>query len=470
MTRVFQYITVILAAASLAACKVGKDFQRPEVALPAQFGSTTATADSSIANAQWRQFFPDQALQNLITEALKSTFDLQVALKRIDAASSYLKQAKAQLLPSLTANATGNTTIPSKNSLNGVSLNEFLKTSHIEDFSLNVGLTWEIDIWGKIRRQKESALATYLQSFEAAKAVQTGIIANVANSYFNLLMLDAQLQIARKNVFLSDTIVQMIKMQKTAGEVTELAVQQAVAQKQNAELLIPQLEQAAAIQENAIRILMGQMPGSVTRGGTLDAYPIWDSLQTGIPAQVIANRPDVKASELGLKAANANVGAAQGAMYPALSLTANGGLNAYEIGKWFSMPNSLFGTVAGSIAQPIFQQRRLKTNVEVAKVERDQAVIRFRQSVTVAVQEVSNALIQLDKLQGQQDIAGARLQTTQQAVSNARLLFRSGLANYLEVISAQGSSLQAELTQVDIRRQRLTAMVDLYRSLGGGFQ
>ncbi|WP_346318150.1 efflux transporter outer membrane subunit [Chitinophaga sp. YIM B06452] len=469
MTQYSKYLIAILTAASFAACKVGKDFQRPEVAVPAQFGNAAAT-DSTIANAQWRQFFPDQALQNLITEALKNNFDLQVALKRIDAASSYLKQAKAQLLPSVTANATASSTNPSENSLNGLSLGSFLGSHHIEDYNLSVGLSWEIDIWGKIRRQKESALATYLQTFEAAKAVQTGIIANVANSYFNLLMLDAQLEIARKNVSLSDTIVQMIKMQKTAGDVTELAVQQAVAQKQNAELLIPQLEQAAAIQENAIRILMGQMPGTIARGGTLENYPIWDSLQTGIPTRVIANRPDVKASELGLKAANANVGAAQGAMYPALSLTANGGLNAYEIGKWFSMPNSLFGTVAGNIAQPIFQQRRLKTNLEVAKVERDQAVIEFRRSVTVAVQEVSNALIQLDKLQGQQSIAGARLQTTQQAVSNARLLFRSGLANYLEVINAQGSSLQAELTQADIRRQRLTAMVDLYRSLGGGFQ
>ncbi len=165
--------------------------------------------------------------------------------------------------------------------------------------------------------------------------MQTGIVAQVANSYFNLLMLDAQLDIARRNATLSDTIVQMIKMQKTAGDVTELAVQQAVAQKQQAELLIPQLEQAATIQENAIRILMGELPGTVSRTASLDGYQVWDSLQTGVPAEVIANRPDVKASEMGLKAANASVGAAQGAMYPSLSLTANGGLNAYEIGKWF---------------------------------------------------------------------------------------------------------------------------------------
>lgn len=464
-----KYIIAILTAASFAACKVGKDYRRPEVALPEQFVRTAAT-DSTIAKASWRQFFPDPALQQLINDALVNNFDLQVALKRIEAASSYVKQAKAAMLPSVSANATANTSIPSKNSLNGLSLENFLKTNHIEDYTLGVGISWEIDIWGKIRRQKEAALATYLQSFEAAKAIQTGLVANVANSYFNLLMLDEQLRIARTNANLSDTIVQMIRMQKTAGDVTELAVQQAIVQKQGAELLIPQLEQAAAIQENAIRILMGQMPGPIARNTTLDRFKVWDELSTGIPAAVISNRPDVKASEMGLKAANANVGAAQGAMYPALSLTANGGLNAYEIGKWFSIPNSLFGTVAGNIAQPIFQQRRLKTQVEVAKVERDQAVILFRQSVTNAVREVSDALVQLDKLEEQETIASSRLQTTQQAVFNARLLFRSGLANYLEVISAQGSSLQAELAQADIRRQRLTAMVDLYRSLGGGYQ
>lgn len=469
MTQYSKFLIAILTAASFAACKVGKDYRRPEVALPEQFARTAAT-DSTIAKASWRQFFPDPALQQLINDALVNNFDLQVALKRIEAASSYVKQAKAAMLPSVSANATANTNIPSKNSLNGLSLENFLGSSHIEDYTLGVGISWEIDIWGKIRRQKEAALATYLQSFEAAKAIQTGLVANVANSYFNLLMLDEQLRIARSNVTLSDTIVQMIRMQKTAGDVTELAVQQAVVQKQGAELLIPQLEQAAAIQENAIRILMGQMPGPIARNTTLDRFRVWDELSTGIPAAVISNRPDVKASEMGLKAANANVGAAQGAMYPTLSLTANGGLNAYEIGKWFSIPNSLFGTVAGNIAQPIFQQRRLKTQVEVAKVERDQAVILFRQSVTNAVREVSDALVQLDKLEEQETIASSRLQTTQQAVFNARLLFRSGLANYLEVISAQGSSLQAELAQADIRRQRLTAMVDLYRSLGGGYQ
>lgn len=460
-----RFLIAIFFITFLAACRVGKDYQRPEIALPAQYNGTSDTISASVG---WQQFFTDTTLKSLIGEALTGNFDLQIALKRIEAASAYVKQAKAALLPSVSLNATANTNIPSKNSLNGLSLENFLGTSHIEDYTLSAGLSWEIDVWGKIRRQKEAAVAGYLESVEAAKAVQTGLVANVAGSYFNLLMLDAQLLIARRNVALSDTIVQMIRMQKTAGEVTELAVQQAVAQRQAAELLVPQLEQAAAIQENALSILTGRLPRKVTRQLHLEDVQLWDSLHTGIPANLIGYRPDVRAAELALQAANANVGVAKGSMYPALSLTANGGLNAYEIGKWFSIPNSLFGTVAGNIAEPVFQQRRLKTQLEVSKVTRDQAVIAFRQSVYTAVREVSDALVQLDKLDEQQGIAGARLETTQQAVNNARLLFRSGLANYLEVVSAQGNILQAELTLVDLRRQRLTAMVELYRSLGGG--
>lgn len=464
-----KYIHFIFLAAVLSACTVGRNYQRPEVALPATFNQQPA-ADSSIGNAAWKEFFRDPALQQLLEEAVRGNFDLQLALTRIDEAQAYLKQSKAAFFPSVGLNATANTSIPSKNSLNGVSLENFLKTTHIEDFTLGASLSWEIDVWGKLRRQKESALATYLQSYEGAKAVQTGLIANVANGYFNLLMLDAQLRVAQRNVSLSDTIVQMISMQKTAGEVTDLAVQQAISQQQTAESLVPQLQQAITIQENALRILTGNLPGNIARSASLETVPLWDSLYTGIPASVTANRPDVKASELALQAANANVGVAQASMYPALSITASGGLNALKASDWFSIPNSLFGTVAGNIAQPIFQQRRLKTQLEVAKVQREQAVIGFRQSVVNAVREVSDALVSAEKLKEQQRIADAQVQTTNKSVSQARMLFQSGLANYLEVITAQGNTLQAELNQAAVKRSQLAATVDLYRALGGGWK
>ncbi|WP_246197814.1 efflux transporter outer membrane subunit [Chitinophaga agrisoli] len=465
IVTIFFLIVVVLAA-----CRVGRNYERPALVLPEQFNSQPqAPSDSSIAGVEWKQFFTDPTLLALIDSTLKGNYDLQLALKRIESAQSYVKQAKVAWLPSLGLQATASTTSPSKNSLNGISLSSFLKTSHIEDYTLAANLSWEIDVWGKIKRQKEAALAAYLQSYEGAHAVQTELVANVANSYYNLLMLDEQLQIAKHNVALSDSIVQMMRLQKAAGEVTELAVQQATAQQQTAALLVPQLEQGIAIQENGLRILAGQLPGTLARNGSLEDIRMWEQLNTGLPAELISKRPDVRAAEMDLVAANAQVGVAQASMYPTLTLTGTGGLNSYKAAHWFDI-NSLFGTVAGGITQPIFQRRQLKTQLEQAKIARDEAAIRFRQQALNAIGEVSNALVSLDKLQAQRQIATDQVKTLDVAIEQSRMLFRSGLANYLEVITAQSNSLQAQLTRADVVRQQLSAGVELYRSLGGGWK
>jgi NodT family efflux transporter outer membrane factor (OMF) lipoprotein len=462
-------IAVALLAVLLAGCAPGRNYRRPDLGVPVQYSAMTSV-DSSLATQSWKEFFTDETLAQLIDRAVTNNFDLQLAIKRIEASKSYAKQAKAAWLPALNAQASASTNIPSENSLNGISLENFLGTSHIEDYTLATTLSWEIDIWGKIRRQKEAALASYLQSQEAARAVQTSIVEEVANSYYTLLMLDAQLRIAQRNVLLSDSTVQMMRLQKDAGLVTELAVQQGVAQLQNAQILVPQLEEAIILQENALRLLLGDWPGSVIRSATLDNLPVRDSLPAGVPADLLRLRPDVRASELALVAANARVGMAQGNMYPSLNITATGGLNAFKASNWFTMPASLFGVVSGSVAQPIFQRRMLKTQLEVAKVEREERVIEFRQSVMRAAHEVTNSLAKLDKLELQQQVATARVETLEQAVQNAQLLFRSGMADYLEVISAQSRALQAELDEAAILRQRLGARVELYKSLGGGWR
>ncbi|ASZ13931.1 efflux transporter outer membrane subunit [Chitinophaga pendula] len=467
------FLIIFPIVVGLAACRVGRNYERPALALPEQFNGntvTTAPSDSSVAGMEWRQFFTDPTLQGLLDKALKGNYDLQLALNRIESAEAYMKQAKLAWLPSLDLLVNASTTTPSKNSLNGRSLEQFLRSKHLEDYSASLGLSWEIDIWGKIRRQKEAAVATYLQTYEGARTVQTTLVSNIANSYFNLLMLDAQLAIAKRNVSLSDSTVNMINLQKTAGEATALGVQQAIAQRQTAELLVPQLEQGIAIEENNIRILTGELPGTIARSGSLNDIKAWDELPAGVPAALISRRPDVRAAEMALVAANAQVGAAQGNMYPTLKITASGGLNAFKASDWFSIPASLFGTVAGGLTQPLFQRRQLKTQLEVAKVDREAAVIKFRQQALNAIGEVSNSLVKLDKLKTQQKIVGDQVQTLQLAISQSQMLFRSGMANYLEVITAQSRALQAELSQVDIERQQRSAMVELYRSLGGGWK
>ncbi len=463
-----NHIAIALLVTVLSACSAGRDYTRPEMNAPEVYAAASETADSSVALQSWKEFFTDTTLQRLIDRALKNNFDLSVALTRIDTYQAYAKQAKVAWLPALNVQATGATNNPSENSLSGLSLGEFLGTNHLEDYTLAANLSWEIDVWGKIRRQKEAALADYLQTYEAGRAIQTGVIARVADGYYNLLMMDAQLAIARRNVLLSDSIVQMIQLQKTAGEVTELAVQQAEAQRQNARILIPQLERAISIQENGLRFLLGDWPGAIPRSGDLTSIPAETSLAAGVPADVLTYRPDVRAQEMALKAANARVGVAQANFYPSLTLTASGGLNAYEASNWFTMPASFFGVVAGGLTQPVFERRALKTQREVAVAEREQRVIEFRAAVTEAVHEVTNALVKIDKARTEQEVATERVETLNQAVQNAQLLFRSGMANYLEVIAAQSSALQAELDQALVTRQQLAAQVELYHSLGGG--
>lgn len=466
--KILIYSSLLMALVA-SACKVGQNYQRPEVATPKQFNNVSYADTSSIADVEWRKFFTDTTLQGLIDRGVKYNYDLLIAIKRIDVASEQLKQAKTLVLPELTFQGTGQYNRFSKNGITGISAGS-IPANHYEDYTAQLGLSWELDIWGKLRRQKEAALAQYLQSYEAKKAVQTKLVSDIAQGYYNLLMLEKQLQISKSNLSLSDTTLQLTKLLKNAGEVTLLAVQQADAQRQTTALLIPQLEQNIAIQENALQILTGQLPGQVAHSTSLDDLQIPQNLPAGLPAAILSRRPDVRADEMALVAANAQVGVAQGSMYPSLTLSAQGGVESLRASTWFNIPASIFAIASGSLLQPIFNHRNLKTQYEVAKDQREQAVLVFRQSVLNAAGEVSNALVENDKLQQQRVIATGQVDTLHNAVRNAHLLFKSDMANYLEVITAQTNALQAELNLASIKRQQIGAVVELYRALGGGWR
>lgn len=462
-------IFIVLTLVS-SACRVGKDYERPALDLPSQYRGASFADTSSIADIEWKLFFTDPTLQKLIEKGITYNQDLLLAIKRIDISQEQLKRAKLLQLPEVDLQISGQYNNPSNNSLNGLSISNFLGKNYVENYLAIVNLSWEIDVWGKIRRQKEAALLEYLSTYEAAKAVQTQIVANIAQGFFNLLMLDQQLSIARRNLGLSDSFAIATRLLKDAGEATALAVQQAEARKLSTSLLIPQLEENIALQENALQVLTGQLPDTVNRDVSLQDFTLPATLSVGLPVAMVSRRPDVRANEIALQRANAEVGIAQANMYPAVNITAGGGLESFKNSNWFNIPSSLFGLAAGSIAQPIFRRRALKTQFEIAKIQREQSVIEFRQSILLAIGEVSDALVQVDKLKLQQQIAEAQVDTLKRAVINAQLLFKSDMANYLEVITAQTNSLDIELNLATIRRRELNAMVELYRSLGGGWK
>ncbi|QEC43965.1 efflux transporter outer membrane subunit [Pseudobacter ginsenosidimutans] len=476
-TKLYKSIAVALAFAGfLSACKVGKNYQRPELPLPQQFiaadsANAVSYADtSSIADIQWKEFFTDPALQGLISKGITYNNNLQAAIKRMDQAQQQVRQAKLLQLPDVNLQIQGSINRPSDNSLNGLSVGTFLGKSYVENYVTSLNFSWEADIWGKIRRQQEVTIASYLQQQEAVKAVQTQLISDIAQGYYNLLMLDKQLEITKNNLLLNDSLVLATRALRDGGSVTTLAVQQVESQRQATALLIPQLEESIVLQENALQLLTGQNPGTIEGRSTLSQQTLREQLSAGLPIAMVSRRPDVRSSEMALTVANARVGLQQANMYPALNITAGGGLESFKASNWWSVPNSLFGLATGTLLQPIFNRRNLKTNYEVAKSQRDEAVANFRQSVLQATSEVSNALTRTVKLKEQRVIADAQVDTLRSAVQNAQLLFKSDMANYLEVITAQTNALQAELNVATIQRSQLGVVVELYRSLGGGYK
>lgn len=462
---------IVILITTIISCTVSKDIETPKNAFPENFRNASVSKDTaSIGDVEWKNFFTEKDIIQLIDSAVVRNNDLQIATKNIEIAQYRFTQSKWGHVPQANLFVTANTNNPSDNSFTGRTLDQALGAKHIDDFSTGVSLSWEADIWGKIRNQKKGAFANYLQSEEVKKALQTTVVANVSSGYYNLLMLDAQLEIAKKNVQLIDSTTSIIKLKFDAGQVTSLAIQQSEAQKLNASQLVPLLEQNIAIQENALSVLTGSFPNSKKRSIVLSAVEVKNNASVGIPSSIVSRRPDVKSAELALKNANANVGITKADLYPALRITAQGGLNSFETSNWFNIPASLFGTVTGGLTQPLLNNKKLKTQYNIAVAEREKAILNFRQSVLVAVSEVSNALVKVEKLNQQQYFLQERVKTLHQAIKNSKMLFQNGMAEYLEVLSAQANLLQSELELANIKREQLTANTELYRALGGGWR
>jgi multidrug efflux system outer membrane protein len=444
--------------------------ENSKVELPESYRNTTATDTTNIADIKWKSFFSETDLVALIDIALAKNNNLQIAEKNITIANLQYKQAKLGNIPQVNAFVNATTSRLSENSLNGININNSLGKNHIEDFSAGLNLSWEADIWGKIKNQKKSALAGYMQTTEAKKALQTSVVAAVSNGFYDLLMLDAQLEIAKKTLVLNDSTLFVVNLQYEAGQVNLLAKQQTEAQRLIAAQLIPELEKNIQIQENALSVLTGSFPEAKKRESLLNILAVKDKLSAGIPSQLLNKRPDVKSAELELKIANANVQITKASLYPSLNITAVSGVNSFELSNWFNIPASLFGSVAGGLTAPLLNSKKLKTRYKIAKVEQEQSILRFKQTVLVAVGEVSNALTKIDKQEKKYTIANERVETLKKSIVNANMLFKNGMATYLEVIIAQSYLLQAELELASIKKDRLIANVELYRALGGGWE
>lgn len=472
MNRKVKLLTVFILSFVAWSCKTDKLVSNKHLApnLPEQYRDQgQVSLENNIGSIPWRDFFKDPVLQSLIDSAIQHNLDMQLALKNIESSQLSLKQAKANYLPAAQLQVRGNSTNPSNNSMNGLSLAQFLKQNHVEDYTASIGLSWEADLWGKIKNQNAAALASYLQTEEAKKVIQTQLIAQVAQGYYQLLMLYQLRDIAQQNLQLSDTTLRIVKQQYEVGDITLLALEQVDAQRLSAAALIPDFEQQIHLQENAIQILSGKLPAEIKTQEQLVNVRFPEGLATGIPADLLSHRPDVKQAELAVTASQAYQKSAKARMYPSLVISAEAGVNAFKTSNWFNLPASLFGAITGSITQPIFQRRELKTQYELTRIEQEKNVMIFKQKVISAAGEVSDALVSIQKLKEKQQITLDRTTRLKEATKHANLLFETGMATYLEVITAQSNILQSELELAQVKKAELSAVVDLYRSLGGGW-
>lgn len=460
-------IIIIIAAAFISACGVGKKYSRTELDLPDQYREPVAmTADT--VQLPWRTFFKDPVLIELIEKALEKNNSIAFAVKNVQQTERMYKQAKLQFLPTVDFTAGANRSWLSRNSLNGSLSEQFIGTPYMDDYNAGFNLSWEIDIWRKAKMQKEDALAGYFSQKENLNALRTRIISEVATAYYHLIALDEQLAIAQRNTALSDSTLKMIELQYNSAQVSSLAVEQAAAQKKTAELLIPLAKQSIEMQENALSILCGSYPGSIERAGNLDVATPEEIFPTGVPALLLSRRPDVKMAEYAVVAANAKTGLAKANMYPSFSLTASIGTNSFNFNNWFNLPGSLAKNLGLNLMQPVFRRRALKTAYDIAVMEQEKAVLQFKESVLIAVGEVSDALAILKYSDERLVLIEEKNRSLTKATNDAVLLYKSAMANYLEVVTAQNNSLQNELDAITIKRDKLIALTNLYRALGGG--
>lgn len=460
---------VVVLGTVMQSCFVAKKYDRPELKTENLYRTEVVSADTtSMANVSWDKVFTDPTLQGYIKTGLQNNLDIRIAMQNIAAAEATMKQGKAGYLPTFSAGADWTHQELSKNSQLGALFSSGGGRTNVDQYQLTGTLGWEADIWGKIRSNKRATNAAYLQTIAANQAVKTQLISSIASTYYQLLAVDAQIKLAEETLINRNESIEVILALKDAGNVNEVGVKQTEAQKYATEIIIADLKQSVITLENTLSVLLGQVPGKIERS-TLDAQVMQPEITLGVPATLLRNRPDVIAAEYNLISLFEQTNVAKSNFYPTLRLTATGGLQTVDIKEWFSA-NSLFANIVTGLTQPILNGRQIRSRYEIAKAQQQQAYLEFEKSLLTAGNEVSNALAQYNNETAKLEIRGKQVDALKKAAAYSDELLTYGLVNYLEVLTAKDNALNTELNLIDNKYRQYSAIIELYRALGGGWQ
>jgi outer membrane protein, multidrug efflux system len=460
---------VIVAAMFLAGCSVGQKYKRPAVAAPPSFrGDTTTAPDpTSLADLKWFEVFKDPELQELVRKALVNNYDLREAVARVEASRAAVGITRADQLPTITGGAGVTTQRTSANGSFTLPQN-FDQSRTFGNVGLNL-LSFELDIWGRLRSATAAARADLLASEETRKAVVTTLVSDVTTAYFQLLELDGEMEVAKRTLASRESSLELIKNREKFGLASTLEVRQGEQLVQVAAQAIPEIERQQAQTENLIRLLLGETPSAVARSKPLTQQEQPPTLPAGLPSSLLERRPDIRAAEQNLVARNATVNVARAAYFPQISLTGLLGLQSNQLSSLFTGANRTW-QFAPQVAQPIFTGGRLKNNVALAKADQNLALIQYERSIQTAFREVSDALVQHEKLKDVRGRQETLVSTLQDRSRLSYVRYKGGVATLLDALDADRDLFDAEVRLSQLRRDELVSIVQLYRALGGGWQ
>ena len=458
-------------------CVIPKVTQRTEnKTTPSVFNNVVNTDSLNVATTSWRTFFTDSNLVKLIDTALVNNQELMITLQDVEMAKNDIRVKKGAILPTLNgeigigAEKVGRYTSQGAGD-EATEIRPGKKVPQIlGDFKIGVDMEWEIDIWKKLRNAKKATVKRYFATIEGKNFVLTNLIAEVANSYYELVALDNELEVVRQNIVTQKNALEVVKIQKEASRATELGVQ-----KFEAEVLGTQSKEYEILQEikeseNKINFLLGRFPQEIPRSKDNFTQMIPTVIHAGIPSQLLANRPDIKKAELELDASKLDVKVAKAEFYPSLKISASLGLDAFTPAFWYKIPESIFGSILGDLITPLANRNAIKAEYLNANAKQKQAVYTYERSILNGYMEVSTQLFKIDNLEKKYDLKSKQMEALNKSIVVANDLFSSARADYFEVLMTQRDALETKLELIETKQQQLNAVVDVYKSLGGGWR
>jgi len=473
--RILYRLCILLICLVYASCKIPKELQvNNNKVTPSSFLDSKDTVNSAQIN--WREFFVDKNLVSLIDTAIKNNPDVLMTLQEIEIARNRVMSRDALLSPSISAGGglglekVGRYTSQGAGDASAEIIPGKIVPEHLTDFLIGFHASWEADIWGKIRSSKKAAFTRYLGSIEGKNFVITNLVAEVANSYYELLSIDNQLEIIRESIQLQKSQLEIVRVQKEASVVTELAVKQFEARVFNSQGLEFELLQKITEYENKINFLLGRFPQKIIRDKETFSTQMPAKIKVGIPSQLLVNRPDIKQAELELLATKCDAKAARLEFYPSLDITSSMGFQAFKPSYLLRTPQSLLYSLISDVAGPIVNRKAITAEFNTANALQVGAMYNYQKTILNGFAEVSNELSNINNLEKIYNLKSKEVEVLIKSIDISNDLFKSARANYLEVLMAQRDALESKLELVEARKRQFNSITNIYKALGGGWK